>query len=242
MIPRMGKGWTLLKKVDPEVSKALQGELKRQNENLELIASENFVSRAVLEAQASVLTNKYAEGYPAETVLRRLRIRRSGGEPGYREGPAAFWSRICERPTPLRVPGQHGGPLCRPSTRRRHLGHGPVPWRPFNPRQPGQFFRTFFRVDFYGVERETHRIDYQQVAELAEKHRPKLIIAGASAYPRTIDFEAFSQNCPKVKAFLMVDMAHIAGLVAAGSILLLSRRPILLPRPPIRPYGDLGEE
>jgi glycine hydroxymethyltransferase len=210
----MGKGWTLLKKVDPEVSKALQGELKRQNENLELIASENFVSRAVLEAQASVLTNKYAEGYPQKRYyggceyadqVENLAIERArqvfGAEyvnvqphSGSQANMAVLFAALQPGEGILSMDLSHGG----------HLTHG----------SPASFSGRFFRVDFYGVERENHRIDLQQVAELAEKHRPKLIIAGASAYPRTIDFEAFSQIARSVKAFLMVDMAHIAGLVA----------------------------
>lgn len=214
MIPRMGKGWTLLKKVDPEVSKALQGELKRQNENLELIASENFVSRAVLEAQASVLTNKYAEGYPQKRYyggceyadqVENLAIERArqvfGAEyvnvqphSGSQANMAVLFAALQPGEGILSMDLSHGG----------HLTHG----------SPASFSGRFFRVDFYGVERENHRIDLQQVAELAEKHRPRLIIAGASAYPRTIDFEAFSQIARSVKAFLMVDMAHIAGLVA----------------------------
>ena len=214
MIPRMGKGWTLLKKVDPEVSKALQGELKRQHEKLQLIASENFVSQAVLEAQASVLTNKYAEGYPQKRYyggceyadqVENLAIERArqifGAEyvnvqphSGSQANMAVLFAALQPGEGILSMDLSHGG----------HLTHG----------SPASFSGRFFRVDFYGVERENHRIDLQQVAELAEKHRPKLIIAGASSYPRTIDFEAFSQIARSVKAYLMVDMAHIAGLVA----------------------------
>ena len=214
MIPRMGKGWTLLKKVDPEVAKALQGELKRQHEKLQLIASENFVSRAVLEAQASVLTNKYAEGYPQKRYyggceyadqVENLAIERArqifGADyvnvqphSGSQANMAVLFAALQPGEGILSMDLSHGG----------HLTHG----------SPASFSGRFFRVDFYGVERENHRIDLQQVAELAEKRRPKLIIAGASAYPRTIDFEAFSQIARSVKAYLMVDMAHIAGLVA----------------------------
>ncbi len=215
MIKGTGKGQAALRTVDPEVAKAIQGELKRQTEKLELIASENFVSRAVLEAQACIMTNKYAEGYPGKRyyggcefvdqveVLAVERARQLfkadhvNVQPhsGSQANMAVLFAALKPGEGILSMDLAHGG----------HLTHG----------SPASFSGRFFKVYSYGVDRETHRIDYQQVADLARKHGPKLIIAGASAYTRIIDFEAFSRIARETGAYLMVDMAHIAGLVAA---------------------------
>ena len=212
---RKGQG-PALGRVDPEVARAIRGELKRQTERLELIASENFTSRAVMEAQASVLTNKYAEGYPGKRyyggcefvdqveVLAIERARKLfqadyvNVQPhsGSQANMAILFSALNPGDTILGMDLVHGG----------HLTHG----------SPVSFSGRFFQVHFYGVDRRTQRIDYGQVADLAGSYRPKLIIAGASAYSRIIDFAAFAQIARDVGAFLMVDMAHIAGLVAAG--------------------------
>lgn len=214
MITGTGKGGTALRFVDPEVAKALQGERKRQTDNLELIASENFISRAVLEAQASVLTNKYAEGYPGKRYyggceyadqVERLAIERArqifkadfvNVQPhsGSQANMAILFAALKPGEGILGMDLSHGG----------HLTHG----------SPASFSGRFFKIYSYGVDRETQQINYQQVADLARKVRPRLIIAGASAYPRILDFEAFSSIAKEVGAYLMVDMAHIAGLVA----------------------------
>jgi glycine hydroxymethyltransferase len=211
---RKGKG-PALGQVDPEVARAIRGELKRQTERLELIASENFASRAVMEAQASVLTNKYAEGYPGKRyyggcefvdqveILAIERARKlfqadyANVQPhsGSQANMAVLFSALEPGDTILGMDLTHGG----------HLTHG----------SPVSFSGRFFKVHSYGVDRRTQRIDYGQVADLAGNVRPKLIIAGASAYSRIIDFAAFAQIAREVGAFLMVDMAHIAGLVAA---------------------------
>jgi glycine hydroxymethyltransferase len=211
---RQGKG-PALGQVDPEVARAIRGELKRQTERLELIASENFTSRAVMEAQASVLTNKYAEGYPGKRYyggcefvdqVEILAIERArklfqadyvNVQPhsGSQANMAILFSALKPGDTILGMDLAHGG----------HLTHG----------SPVSFSGQFFKVHSYGVDRRTQRIDYSQVADLAGSCRPKLIIAGASAYSRIIDFAAFAQIARDVGAFLMVDMAHIAGLVAA---------------------------
>jgi len=212
---RKGKG-PALGQVDPDVARAIHGELKRQTDRLELIASENFISRAVMEAQASVLTNKYAEGYPGKRYyggcefvdrVEILAIERArelfladyvNVQPhsGSQANMAILFSALEPGDTILGMDLAHGG----------HLTHG----------SPVSFSGRFFKVHSYGVDRQTQRIDYGQVADLAGSFRPKLIIAGASAYSRIIDFAAFSQIAREVGAFLMVDMAHIAGLVAAG--------------------------
>ncbi len=215
MIKRTEKSRSSLRAVDPEVAKALQLELKRQTVKLELIASENFVSRAVLEAQASIMTNKYAEGYPGKryyggceyvdqvenlAVERARRIFKAefvNVQPhsGSQANMAILFTALKPGQTILSMDLAHGG----------HLTHG----------SPASFSGRFYKVYFYGVDRETQQINYQEVAELAGRYRPKLIIAGASAYTRTLDFEAFSKIAKEVGAYLMVDMAHIAGLVAA---------------------------
>ena len=209
-----GRPSSYLKTVDPEVAKALQGELKRQTEKLELIASENFASLAILEAQGSVLTNKYAEGYPGkryyggcehadqvetlaiERACRIFKTEYANVQPhsGSQANMAVFFAALNPGEKILSMNLAHGG----------HLTHG----------SPVSFSGRCYDIHFYGVDRETERIDYQQVADLAQKIRPKLIIAGASAYTRIFDFNAFSRIAREAGAYLMVDMAHIAGLIA----------------------------
>lgn len=205
-----------LRLVDPEIQAVLDKELQRQQGNLELIASENFVSKAVLEAMGSVLTNKYAEGYPgkryyggceevdvAENLARDRAKALFGADhanvqphAGAMANMAVYFTAVKPGDTVLGMNLSHGG----------HLTHG----------SPVNFSGTFYNIVPYGVDKETGRIDYDQVQKIAEEHKPKLIIAGASAYPRIIDFAAFREIADSVGALLMVDMAHIAGLVAAG--------------------------
>lgn len=205
-----------LSSIDPEVFQAIESERRRQNETIELIASENFVSRAVMEAAGSVLTNKYAEGYPGRRyyggcefvdIPESLAIQRAkdlfGAEhanvqphSGAQANQAVFFATLQPGDTILGMALPHGG----------HLTHG----------SPVNLSGKWFHVVSYGVDPETECIDYDVVRALAKEHRPKLIVAGASAYPRTIDFAKFREICDEVGAMLMVDMAHIAGLVAAG--------------------------
>ena len=205
-----------VRKSDPEVFSAIMDEVGRQEEHIELIASENFVSPAVLEAVGSVLTNKYAEGYPGKRyyggcqfvdVAENLAIERAkelfGAEyvnvqphSGSQANFAAYFSVLKPGDTILGMDLSHGG----------HLTHG----------SPVNFSGKFFNVVPYGVSKETETIDYDNVMKLAKEHNPKMIVVGASAYPRIIDFEAFRKIADEVGAYLMVDMAHIAGLVAAG--------------------------
>ncbi|MCK9603107.1 MAG: serine hydroxymethyltransferase [Candidatus Omnitrophica bacterium] len=205
-----------IKKIDPEIFAAIRNEIKRQDENLELIASENFTSLAVLEAQGSVLTNKYAEGYPnhrwyggCEYVddVEELAIARAkklfGAEhvnvqahSGSQANMAIYFAAIKPGDTVLAMDLAAGG----------HLTHG----------HPHNFSGMFYNIVGYGVDRKTETLDYQKILDLAKKHKPKMILAGASAYPRKIDFKEFRRICDKVGAYLFVDMAHIAGLVAAG--------------------------
>jgi glycine hydroxymethyltransferase len=205
-----------LAQFDPEIAQAIRRETERQEYSLECIASENFVSERVLEAQGSVLTNKYAEGYPGKRyyggcefvdVAEQLAIDRAlelfGAEhanvqphSGSQANMAVYFS-VCEPgDTVLGMNLAHGG----------HLTHG----------SPVNFSGKLFNIVPYGVDKETGRIDYEEMARLAREHRPKLIVVGASAYPRTIDFAAFRQVADEIGAVVMVDMAHIAGLVAAG--------------------------
>jgi len=205
-----------LQQVDPEIWRAIRAEADRQQTNLELIASENVVSRAVLEAQGSILTNKYAEGYPGRRyyggcefvdVVEQLTIDRAkalfGAEhanvqphSGSQANMAVYFSQLAPGDTILAMDLTHGG----------HLTHG----------SPVNFSGKFFRVVSYGVRREDERIDVDAMRELARQHRPKMIVVGYSAYPRTIDFQPFRQAADEVGAVLMVDIAHFAGLVAAG--------------------------
>ena len=205
-----------LTSMDPQVGEAVRAEFKRQQSNIELIASENFVSQAVLCAAGSVLTNKYAEGYPGKryyggcecvNVVERLAIERAkelfGAEhvnvqphSGASANEAVYFAMLKPGDTILGMNLQQGG----------HLTHG----------SPVNMSGSYFHVVPYGVDDETHRIDYDAVRALALENHPKLIVAGASAYPRTIDFEKFAEIAKECGALLMVDMAHIAGLVAAG--------------------------
>lgn len=207
---------SLLQKVDPEIAKTVEKEFNRQQNNLELIASENLTSYAVMQAQGSVLTNKYAEGYPGKRyyggcihvdTAEELAISRAkklfnapyvNVQPhsGSQANMAVYFSLLKQGDTVLGMDLSHGG----------HLTHG----------SHVSFSGRFFNFIHYGVKKETGTIDFDQLTDLAKKHNPKMIIAGASAYPRTIDFEIFSQIANSVNAYLMVDMAHIAGLVAAG--------------------------
>lgn len=205
-----------LKERDREVFDAIQKELDRQRHKIELIASENFVSEAVLQAAGSVLTNKYAEGYPGrryyggceyvdivENLARERAKKLFGAEhvnvqphSGAQANMAVYYTVLEPGDTVLGMNLSHGG----------HLTHG----------SPVNFSGTLYRFVDYGVDPATHRIDYDDVLEKAKAHRPKLIVAGASAYPREIDFKKFREIADEVGAYLMVDMAHIAGLVAAG--------------------------
>lgn len=200
---------------DPEVGKAIQAECNRQRRNLELIASENIVSEEVMMAMGSVLTNKYAEGYPEKRyyggcenidVIETLAIERAkklfgcdyaNVQPhsGAQANMAVFIAMLEPGDTVMGMNLNHGG----------HLTHG----------SPVNFSGMYFNIIPYGVDKEGF-IDYDQMEELAMKYRPKLIIAGASAYARTIDFKRFREAADKAGSYLMVDMAHIAGLVAAG--------------------------
>ena len=205
-----------IKQQDSQVFEAITKEFERQDRHIELIASENFVSKAVMEAQGSVLTNKYAEGYPhrryyggCEFVdivedLARDRIKELFGaehvnvqpHSGSQANMAVYRVALKPGDTVLGMNLSHGG----------HLTHG----------SPVNFSGVDYNFVAYGVDKETERIDYDVVRELAQEHKPALIIAGASAYSRTIDFEKFKAIADEVGAKLMVDMAHIAGLVAAG--------------------------
>lgn len=206
----------LLREADPELGDAVFAEYERQENGIELIASENFVSQAVMAAAASSLTNKYAEGYPGKRyyggcekvdIAENLAIERAkllfGAEhanvqphSGAQANTAVYLALLEKGDTVLGMSLAHGG----------HLTHG----------SPVNFSGLFYHFVPYGVDDTTHRIDYDKLADLAEKEHPKLIVAGASAYPRIIDFERMSAIAKSVGAYLMVDMAHIAGLVAAG--------------------------
>ena len=212
---------------DPEVGKAMSYELMRQRRNLELIASENIVSPAVMAAMGSVLTNKYAEGYPGKRYyggcvyvddVERIAIDRAcklfgakfaNVQPhsGAQANEAVYFALLNPGDTVLGMSLADGG----------HLTHG----------SPVNISGKYYKFVSYGVSPETQMIDYEEVRRLALEHRPKLIVAGASAYPRFIDFERFSQIAKECGAYLMVDMAHIAGLVAAG----LHQSPV--------PYADV---
>ena len=205
-----------LAQADAQAFEAIEKELNRQRTKLELIASENIVSRAVMEAQGSVLTNKYAEGYPGKRyyggceyvdIVEQLAIDRAkelfgaawaNVQPhsGAQANMAVFFALLSPGDTILGMNLTDGG----------HLTHG----------SPVNISGSYFKVIPYGVDKETERIDYAALERLAEEHRPKMIIAGASAYARIIDFERIGAIAKKVGAYFMVDMAHIAGLVAAG--------------------------
>src|SRR5438876_6614419 len=205
----------VLQQADPEVFAAVQGEKRRQQYGLEMIASENYTSPAVMAAQGSVLTNKYAEGYPGRRyyggcefvdVAERLAIERVqqlfGAEKanvqphsGAQANMAVYFACLEPGDTILALDLAHGG----------HLTHG----------MRLNFSGKLYKVVAYGVRKDTERIDFDQVAGLAREHKPKLILAGASAYPRAFDFDRFAEICREVGALFFVDMAHIAGLVAA---------------------------
>src|SRR3954471_9303415 len=207
---------SFLEKADPEVFAAIEKETARLEENLELIASENTVSEAVLEAQGSVMTNKYAEGYPGRRyyggcefvdIVEDLAIARAkelfGAEhanvqphSGSQANMAVYFSQLQPGDTILSMDLTHGG----------HLTHG----------SPVNFSGKFFKVVPYGVRRSDERLDYDAMRELAREHRPKMIVVGYSAYPREIDFRPFREAADEVGAVIMVDIAHFAGLVAAG--------------------------
>ena len=206
---------TVLMEQDPEVARAVQAEIGRQQRNINLIASENYASQAVLEAQGSVLANKYAEGYPGHRyyggcehvdVAENLAIDRAkalfGAEhanvqphSGAQANMAAYFAILSPSDTVMGLRLDQGG----------HLTHG----------SPVNFSGKVYKFVSYGVDRETELIDYEEVERLAIEHKPKLIVTGATAYPRVIDFARFRQIADQVGALLMVDMAHIAGLIAA---------------------------
>jgi len=205
-----------IKHIDPEIYTAIRNEIKRQEGNLELIASENFTSLAVLEAQGSVLTNKYAEGYPKarwyggcvyvddaerlaiERAKELFRAEHVNVQPysGTQANMAVYFAALRFKDTVLALDLACGG----------HLTHG----------HPHNFSGMFYHIVTYGVDKKTETLDYADILSLAKKHKPKMILAGASAYPRRMDFKEFRKIADKVGAYLFVDMAHIAGLVAAG--------------------------
>jgi glycine hydroxymethyltransferase len=202
--------------LDPDVTEALLNEINRQNDNLELIASENYVPNGIMEAMGSVLTNKYAEGYPKKRyyggcefvdVIEKLATTRAkklfGAEyanvqphSGTQANMAVYMTVLKPGDTMFGLDLSHGG----------HLSHG----------HPLNFTGQLYNVVFYGVNKETETIDYDVLEKMALEHKPKLIMAGASAYPRHLDFERFRKIADSVNAILVVDIAHIAGLVAAG--------------------------
>lgn len=216
-----------LKSYDEEVSNAVKGELKRQQRNLELIASENIVTPAVMAALGTVLTNKYAEGYPGKRyyggcedvdIVENIAIERAKklfgadfanvqAHSGAQANTAVYFALLNPGDTVLGMSLAHGG----------HLTHG----------SPVNISGKYYNFVAYGLEEETERINYDDLEKLAIENKPKMIVAGASAYPREIDFERISQIAKKVDALFMVDMAHIAGLVAAG----LHQSPV--------PYADI---
>src|SRR5438067_9847122 len=218
---------TILERQDPDVFQAIQGERRRQQEGLEMIASENYTSPAVMAAQGSVLTNKYAEGLPGKRyyggcefvdVVERLAIERllklfgadkANVQPhsGAQANMAVYFACLNHGDPILALDLAHGG----------HLTHG----------MHLNFSGKWYQVHSYGVRQDNERIDFDQVAKLAREHKPKMIVAGASAYPRAIDFAKFRDISKEVGALLFVDMAHIAGLVASG----LHQNPV--------PYSDV---
>jgi len=208
--------WRALGETDPEIADAIRNELHRQNHGLELIASENFVSCAILEAAGSVFTNKYAEGYPGRRyyggceyvdVVERTAIARAKAlfgadhanvqpHSGAQANMAVYFTLLKPGDTVLGMNLAHGG----------HLTHG----------HPLNFSGRLYTIVPYGVRREDERIDYDELERLAEQHKPKMIMVGASAYPRIIDFARIRRAADRVEAPIVTDMAHIAGLVAAG--------------------------
>jgi glycine hydroxymethyltransferase len=207
---------SFLEKVDPEVNQAIKLETRRQAGNIELIASENFVSEAVLEAQGCIMTNKYAEGYPGNRyyggcefvdIAENLAIDRCkqlfGADhvnvqphSGTQANMAVYFAAVQPGDTVLGMNLSHGG----------HLSHG----------SPANFSGKFYKIVAYGVNKDTETIDFAEVEKIAKEHKPKMIIVGASAYPRTLDFQRFRKIADEVGAVIMADIAHIAGLVATG--------------------------
>ena len=207
---------TTLHETDPQVAEAIAGEIRRQRENINLIASENYASRAVLEAQGSVMTNKYSEGYPGRRyyggcefvdVTEQLAIQRAKAlfgadhanvqpHSGAQANMAAYFATIQPGDKVMGLSLDHGG----------HLTHG----------SPVNFSNKLYEFVPYTVDRELELIDYDEVRRLAREHRPKIIVSGATAYTRTIEFDRFREIADEVDAILMADIAHIAGLVAAG--------------------------
>lgn len=207
---------SILEKFDPEIYGAIRLETERQEYKLELIASENLVSEAVLEALGSIMTNKYAEGYPGKRyyggcefvdIAENLAIERAkklfncdhvNVQPhsGSQANMAVYMSVLKPGDTVLGMNLSHGG----------HLTHG----------SPVNFSGQLYNIVFYGVRKDNHKIDYDQARDLAKQHKPKMIVVGASAYPRIIDFKAFREIADEVGAVVMVDIAHIAGLVVTG--------------------------
>jgi glycine hydroxymethyltransferase len=207
---------SFLEKVDPKVSQAIDLETRRQAGKIELIASENFVSEAVLEAQGSVMTNKYAEGYPGKRyyggcefvdIVESLAIERCkqlfGADhvnvqphSGTQANMAVYFAAVAPGDTILGMNLSHGG----------HLSHG----------SPANFSGKLYKIIPYGVSKDTETINYDEVEKLAKEHKPKMIIVGASAYPRVLDFQKFREIADEVGAVIMADIAHIAGLVCTG--------------------------
>jgi len=206
-----------LKKIDPEIYKVIRNEIKRQTDNIELIASENFASLAVIQAQGSILTNKYAEGYPdkrwyggcrnvdeaEDLAIKRAKKLFSGAghinvqpHSGSQANMAVYFSVLNSGDKVMAMDLACGG----------HLTHG----------HPHNFSGRLYKIISYSVNRNTEMLDYDELAQLAKKHKPKMILAGACAYPRIIDFKKFRRIADSVGAYLFVDMAHIAGLIAAG--------------------------
>ena len=205
-----------LKQVDPEIYEAIKGEMEREATKLELIASENFVSKAVLETAGCVMTNKYAEGYPKKRYyggcefvdigeeLARQRAKELFGcehvnvqpHSGSQANMGVYFAVLKPGDTIFGLNLSHGG----------HLTHG----------HPVNFSGKFFNVIQYGVDKETELIDFEELRKLAREHQPKMIIAGASAYPRIMEYEPFREICDEVGAYLVADIAHIAGLIIAG--------------------------
>jgi len=207
---------SFLEKIDPEVARAINLETRRQAGKLELIASENFVSEAVLEAQGSIMTNKYAEGYPAKRyyggcefvdIAENLAIERCkelfGADhvnvqphSGSQANMAVYFAAVQPGDTILGMNLSHGG----------HLTHG----------SPANFSGKLYKIISYGVSKDTETIDFDEVEKLAKEHKPKMIVVGASAYPRLLDFNRFRRIADEVGAVIMADIAHVAGLVATG--------------------------
>jgi Glycine/serine hydroxymethyltransferase len=207
---------SFLEKIDPEINQAIKLETRRQAGNIELIASENFVSEAVLEAQGCIMTNKYAEGYPGNRyyggcefvdIAENLAIERCkqlfGADhvnvqphSGTQANMAVYFAAVQPGDTVLGMNLSHGG----------HLSHG----------SPANFSGKFYKIVAYGVSRDTETIDFAEVEKIAREYKPKMIIVGASAYPRTLDFQRFRKIADEVGAVIMADIAHIAGLVATG--------------------------